>query len=102
MTDAREIIAQEFRLAHRDTCYPDASDDECEIAASVIVASLTTAGIRILGPDEVDQVTLEKCAEIALRHVSQTDYDLEPEAAVAENVTAKMIATAIRSIGRKA
>lgn len=53
MTDAREIIAQVFRRAHRDACYPDASTGECEIAASVIVASLTAAGFRILGPDEV-------------------------------------------------
>ena len=65
MTDAREIIAQEFRLAHRDTCYPDASAGECEIAASVIVSSLNAAGFRILGPDEVDQVTLEKAADVA-------------------------------------
>lgn len=62
MTDARDIIAQEFRQAHRDTCYPDASDDECEIAASVIVASLTASGFRILGPDQIDGPTVEKCA----------------------------------------
>lgn len=72
MTDAREIIAQEFRRAHRDTCYPDATTGECEIAASAIVAALEAAGIRfagpedrIIGPDEVDQVTLEKAAEAA-------------------------------------
>lgn len=63
MTDAREIIAQEFRLAHRDTCYPDASTGECEIAASVIVSSLNAAGFRIIGPDGVDPVTLDKAAD---------------------------------------
>lgn len=48
-----------------------------------------------------DTKTVEKCAEIALSHVNQTDYDIEPEAAVAENVTAKSIATAIRALKEK-
>lgn len=89
MTDAREIIAQEFRQAHRDTCYPDASTGECEIASSVIVASLTAAGFRILGPDEVDPVTVEKCAEVTEMYVSMGWRGTE-------------ITEAIRAIGRKA
>ena len=93
MVDVREVIAAAIPC---NIVYgrPQAADG--------IISALHAAGYRIIGPDEVDQVTLEKCAEIALRHVSQTDYDLEPEAAVAENVTAKMIASAIRAIGRKA
>lgn len=62
MTDAREIIAEAFDLSHRETCYPTASDDECNIAASLIVAKLTSAGFRILGPDEIDGPTVEKVA----------------------------------------
>lgn len=65
MTDAREIIAQVFRRAHRDACYPDASTGECEIAASAIAAALDAAGFRILGPDEIDVPTVEKCADVA-------------------------------------
>lgn len=97
MTDAREII----RIAAEDKMKFDGFSSYDEMAAHLIDA-LTASGFRILGPDEVDQVTVEKCAEIALSYVNQTDYDLEPEAAVAENVTAKMIAAAIRTIGMKA
>lgn len=90
MTDAREIIAQTFRRAHRDTCYPDATSGECEIAASAIVAAITSAGFRILGPDEVDQVTLEKAAEAA------------EEQAEWVPLKAGDMRAAIRAIGRKA
>mgnify|MGYP000908331909 CR=1 FL=1 len=66
--------------------------------ADAILCALSRAGFHIIGPDEVDPVTVEKCGNIALSYVSQTDYDLEPEAAVAGSVTAKMIAAAIRSL----
>lgn len=38
----------------------------------------------------------ERCAKIAENRAGLTDYDIEPEAAVAESVTAKSIATSIR------
>lgn len=105
MTDAREIIAQEFRQAHRDTCYPDASTGECEIAASVIVASLTAAGFRIIGPNEVDPVTLEKAAALAdLAQAQREQLYSENGASINAHkaVQAEEIASAIRAIGRKA
>lgn len=80
----------------------DLGDWNPQESAEYVEWRLRVAGYRVIGPDEVDQVTVEKCAKIALSYVNQTDYDLEPEAAVAENVTAKMIAAAIHSIGRKA
>ena len=48
-----------------------------------------------------DPKTIEKAADIALSYANQTDYDIEPEAAVAENVTAKSIATAIRALAEE-
>lgn len=98
MTDARGIIARFFAEYH-DRSRVDGCDME---DAKAIIERLDVAGYRILGPDEVDPVTLEKCAEVAAGFADQTDYDLEPEAAVAESVTANGIATAIRAIGRKA
>lgn len=38
----------------------------------------------------------ERCAHISESFIDSTDYDVEPEAAVAENVAARMIAAAIR------
>lgn len=35
--------------------------------AGAFLASLSAAGYRILGPDDVDPVTVEKCAEVAER-----------------------------------
>ncbi len=89
MTDAHEIIAAEL---DRHCISPSSR-------AAGVIAALRAAGFRILGPDEVDPVTVEKCAEVAAGFADQTDYDLEPEAAVAESVTANGIASAIRVLG---
>lgn len=67
MSGAREIIAQAFGLVHRNSCYPHASEDECEVAAGVIIGRLQFAGFRLLGPDEIDPVTVER-AELACFH----------------------------------
>lgn len=60
MTDAREIIHSELiSLIRKDKAkqpWPDA-----------IIYALTSAGFRILGPDEIDGPTVEKCAEIVER-----------------------------------
>lgn len=67
VTDAREIIARHLcemaaqgwsgistfeRAAYRTT-------------ASGMVEAITTSGFRILGPDEIDGPTVEKCADVA-------------------------------------
>lgn len=55
MTDAREIIALAIEpFVHH-------ADD----VTSVVINTLTAAGYRILGPDEVDPMTLEKAADAA-------------------------------------
>lgn len=43
-----EILGDMFSRYHRDTCYPQASADEREIAARGLVAALTVAGYRIV------------------------------------------------------
>lgn len=57
-------------------------------------AHLTAAGYRILGPDEVDQVTVDKCAVEADEHGRAWGPSMASPAII--------IAAAIRSIGRKA
>lgn len=63
--------------------YPDQDDYE-------------TIARAILAAKEEER---ERCAQLAERSSGMTDYDIEPEAAVAESVTAKRIAAAIRGIG---
>lgn len=60
MTDAREIIAGAIA-----DIYPEPADASYSSALNASVRAirhLTSAGYRILGPDEVDAVTVEKCA----------------------------------------
>ena len=72
MTDAREIIARHLcamaaqgwsgislfeRAAYRTT-------------AAGMVEAITASGFRILGPDEIDGPTVEKCAEVAKGQMS--------------------------------
>lgn len=57
MSSAREVIAKQVRWGEVDRV-------SVEVAHNVISA-LTAAGYRIIGPDELDDVTLEKAAEIA-------------------------------------
>lgn len=44
--------------------------------ASAILAALTAGGYRIVGPDEVDPVTLEKCAEVAANWGSEIPAEI--------------------------
>ena len=56
MTDAREIISNAIAQARHDE-HPNWS--------RFIMQRLTSAGFRILGPEEIDGPTVEKCAEVA-------------------------------------
>lgn len=58
-----------------------------------ILDAIEAVGYRILGPDEVDQVTVEKCAEVAERMLRFADTTSEADIAISE---------AIRALGRKA
>ena len=78
MTDAREIIAK----AVEEKLKIDGFSSYEEMAEHLTQA-LTTSGFRILGPDEVDPVTVEKAAEVAANWGSE-------------------IPAEIRAIGRKA
>ena len=86
MTDAREIIAN-TRV--------DDGDPIGLTHANAIVVMLLAAGYRVIGPDEVDPVTLEKCAVIAKEQAEEEDG--------AEGFLAcKTLEDAIRALGRKA
>ena len=61
----REIIRDE--LLSRDVFTLAGADRY----ATAIVTALTAAGYRLIGPGEVDPVTVERCAEIArAAHIS--------------------------------
>lgn len=62
---AADIIAREFRYAHRKVCYPDALDFERELFGMSVLSALSDAGYRILAPDEMDAKTVEACAKLA-------------------------------------
>lgn len=67
MTDAREIIAQ-YLCDRAGQGWSGISTFEraaYRTVAQGMIAALTAAGFRIIGPDEVDQVTLERAAEVA-------------------------------------
>lgn len=94
MTDAREIIARHLcamaaqgwsgisafeRAAYRTT-------------AAGMVEAVTASGFRILGPDEVDGPTVEKCAEVAAAFDGRTDI---------LKISGLGVATAIRALKEK-
>ena len=80
MTDAREIIAN---------THVDDGDPIGLTHANAIVVMLHAAGFRILGPDEVDPVTLEKAAEAAYEAITDGEH-------------AEEVGAAVRALGRKA
>lgn len=95
MTDAREIIAekiQEFRDPSPDSYISGVTYS----FADDLMDALTAAGFRILGPDEVDPVTLEKCVEVA-DQIAPESMEWNSYAAWVQRV-----ANAIRAPGRKA
>lgn len=54
VTDAREIIATTYIKGRTEPVGP--------LHAQAILAALTAAGFRIVGPSEVDHETVERCA----------------------------------------
>lgn len=87
MSEAREIVTETIR---RHQASPAAA------ISNWVLHELTTAGYRILGPDEVDQVTVEKCAEVA-DQIAPKSMEWNSYAAWVQRV-----ANAIRTLGRKA
>lgn len=79
MSEARDVIARALASV-------GAFDSEGE--ATVVDMALTAAGYRILGPDELDPVTLEKAAEAGKEAAKVGDCH--------------HVAAAIRALGRKA
>lgn len=75
MSNAREIIAD----AYSDMELNAISADD---AVSAIIARLTAAGFRILAPDELDPVTVERCAQVVEhddRHAPARDSRYAPD-----------------------
>lgn len=63
--------------------------------ANAILSALTAAGYRIIAPGELDPVTIERCAAIAIRQAPATqDFADAPLQAQANR-----IATALRNLG---
>lgn len=88
MADAREITATAIRDARKQELPPDA-------VAMLVDGRLHAAGFRILGPDEVDPVTLEKVL-VAVNEIAQRGYS------AAYRGGAMDCDAAIRALGRKA
>lgn len=96
MTDAREILAG-ARFFDPGTRREKKFGKK---RANEALAALATAGIRLAGPDdrilgpaEVDPVTVEKCAEVTERMLRFADTTSEADIAISE---------AVRALGRKA
>lgn len=87
MTDAKEIIAQ--TLGH----HPGWSR-----TTDAILAALTAAGFRIVGPGEVDPVTVERCAEVADAEVAKHQGPFTSQPAY---VAACTIRDALRALKEK-
>lgn len=85
MSEARDVIARALASV-------GAFDSEGE--ATVVDMALTAAGYRILGPDEVDPVTVERIAEFA-----KSEFQRNFESPVGWR---DQFADAIRALGRKA
>jgi hypothetical protein len=87
MTDARKMIADILQKTDPE------QDPEWDYSpqSDAILSALTSSGYRILGPDELDAVTVEKCAEVASSHFDLRHADKARFASLA-------IATAIRSL----
>lgn len=69
--------------------------------ADAFLASLSAAGYRILGPDEVDTVTLERAAEAAENATIRVSYGILNQERDEPILHRASIATAIRDLGRK-
>lgn len=92
VTDAREIIARAAWDAHRR------GGNLYVLWADRIVDALTSTGFRILGPDEIDGLTVEKCAEVARGQMSMHQGSFGSQPAY---VASHAIADAIRALKEK-
>jgi hypothetical protein len=94
MNDVREVIAEAIPC---NIVYgrPQAADD--------IMQALTSAGFRIVGPREVDKKTVEKCADVAYRHIQEPSLSDNPAYVRFEpaDFMAKKIASAIRALAKE-
>lgn len=105
MTDAREIIVEAlFEFSGSGQGIDDMLKAVSEMQADAIVAGLDAAGIRlagtedrILGPDEVDQVTVERC----IRIVAESAPDDTGKWCPYRSWALRSIPT-LRALGRKA
>ena len=93
MTDAREIIADEL-----DKCICPADP-----WANAVINRLEAAGYRILGPDEVDPVTVGKAAKLVEEGREVRDpLDNYESTIMVDWEDMDKLAAAIRALGRKA
>lgn len=93
MTDAREIIARQVRWGEVDRVSVEVADN--------VISALTSAGFRILGPDEIDGPTLEKCAA-EVKHLRQLLHSQTITLDVGREDTAYFLAEdAIRALQEK-
>lgn len=97
MTDAREIIADAINSLPDD--YSDFPPSE--VIANKIANALNIAGFRILGPDEVDPVTVEKAAEAAENASMRVSYGILSQERDEPILHRTAIASLIRALGRK-
>jgi len=65
---AREIIAKKLK---------DMGVHHVDIGAGLLLSGLTAAGYRILGPDDIDPVTVERCARTGQACAESEAYDLQ-------------------------
>lgn len=88
MTGLREKVARSLMIARGGCDVTDWREAEWNphVAQTLIEADAAIA------------VCMEEAAKVAESYAEQTDYDIEPEAAVAENVTARFIAAALRAL----
>ena len=71
MTDARdEVISQ---ISMWSVGGPHLGPDDAGDIYDSVIESLNSAGFRILGPDEIDGPTVEKCAEVADEYATRKD-----------------------------
>lgn len=90
MTTAREIIARHLctMAAQGWSAISPFERAAYRTTAAGMVEAVTTAGFRVLGPDEVDPVTVEKCAEVVERMLRFADTTSEADIAISEAIRA--------------
>lgn len=96
MTDAGEIMAQ----AQADYWENPSIPEGYLPMVDHVLAVLTSAGFRILGPDEIDGPTVERCAEVADTKAAKVRDKGNLTAMVVSAILSE-IATALRALKEK-